>query len=196
MHRAFLVFCEEFFEFFICLFWCASFHNSHAIHHTMDVSIDTDKGHIVEMREDDFSCLYSDSRQSDYGLQGFRDFGMEFFFDFFCCHEEMFRLHAIIVHTSEHDFDFLGLEPQEIGRSFYQLEEPLCRFIHSFIRHLSGEHDGGEELKWAREIQLNSLGWVELENFIQDYFSFCFCPEFHKNSLYKMQKKHGFITYF
>lgn len=49
MHRAFLFVREELFELFICLFWSSGFHNTHTIHHTMDMRVDTDKGHIVEM---------------------------------------------------------------------------------------------------------------------------------------------------
>ncbi len=69
MHGAFLIFAQEFFEFFICLFWRFGFHDSHSIHHTVDVRIDTDKGHIVEMREDDFCCLHADSGESLHVLQ-------------------------------------------------------------------------------------------------------------------------------
>lgn len=146
----------------------------------MDMRIDTDKGHIVEMREDNLCRLHTDTRESADGFESVRDFSAVFVHELFCCHEEVFCFDSIIVHASEHHLDFLGFELQEIGRSFHQLEESLCCFVHSFICHLCREHDSHEELKWAREIELNSLGWVELENFIQDRISFCFCPEFHR----------------
>lgn len=180
VHAAFLFFTQEFFEFFVCLFWCASFHYSHPIHHTVNMCIDTDKGHTIEMREDDLCRLHADSWKCTNSFEGVGNFSAVFVHELFCCHEEVLRFDSIIVHASEHDLDFLGLELQEVGRSFYQLEEPLCCFVHSFICHLCREHDSHEELKWAREIELNSLGWVELENFIQDRISFCFCPEFHR----------------
>ena len=83
MHRAFLIFAEEFFEFFVCLFWCFGFHDSHTIHHTMNVCIDTDKGHIVEMREDDFCGLHTDSGESADGIESMRDFSSVFVHEFF-----------------------------------------------------------------------------------------------------------------
>lgn len=61
VHTAFLIFAQELFKFFICFFWCIRFYNSHPIHHAMDMRIDTDKWHIVEMREDDFRGFYADS---------------------------------------------------------------------------------------------------------------------------------------
>lgn len=64
MHAAFLFIAEEFFEFFISLLRSFRLHNAHTIHHTMNMSIDTDKRHIVEMREDDFCCFDSHARES------------------------------------------------------------------------------------------------------------------------------------
>ena len=78
MHGAFLIFAQEFFEFFICLFWRFGFHDSHSIHHAVDVRIDADKGHIVEMREDDFSRLHTDSGECADGFECVRDFPMKF----------------------------------------------------------------------------------------------------------------------
>ena len=197
MHRAFLFFTQELFEFFICLFWRASFHNPHTIHHAMDMRIDPYKGHIIEMGEDDFCRLHSDSWERADGFEGVWDFPMKFWDEFLCCHEEMLRLHAIIVHASEHDFDFLGFEPEEIGRSFHQLEESLCCFIDAFVCHLSWEHDRCEELKWSLEIQLNRFCWIELENFSEYFISLRFCAEFHKNSIFKNAEKaqHPFVLF-
>ncbi len=74
VHRAFLIFAQELFEFLIRLFWRFGFHDSHSIHHTMDMRIDADKGHIVEMREDDFRCFHSDSGESLHILESFCTF--------------------------------------------------------------------------------------------------------------------------
>lgn len=179
MHRAFLVFTQELFEFFICLFGCASFYYSHAIHHTMDMCIDTDKGHIVEMREDDLCCLHADSWQRADGFESMGDFSAVYARELFCSHEEMLRFHAIIVHTSEHDFDFLWLELEEICGSFHEFEKPFCGFIHSFIRHLSGEYHSHEELKWRLEIELYEFRRIEFENFDEYLISLGFCTELH-----------------
>ena len=136
MHGAFLIFAQEFFEFFIRLFWCFRFHYSHSIHHAMDMRIDTDKGHIVEMREDDFRRLHPDSGESTDGFEGMGDFSSVFVHEFFCGHEELLRFHSIIIHPSEHDFDFLRFEFEEVGWGFHDFKEFFCRFIHTFIRHL------------------------------------------------------------
>ena len=180
MHRAFFFFFFELFELFICLFWSSGFHRTHTIHHTMDVRIDSDKGHVIEMREDDFCRFHTDSWKCPDGFQSMGDFSAVFVHEFLCCHEEMFCLHSIIVHTSEHDFDFLWFELQEIGWSFYELEEPLCCFVHSFIRHLSGEHDSYEELKWRLEIQLNQFRRIEFKNFDEYLISLRFRSDFHE----------------
>lgn len=180
MHRAFLVFTQELFEFLICLFGRASFHNSHTVHHTMDVRIDTDKGHIIEMREDDFCRFHADSWECTDGFEGVRDFSSVFVHELFCCHEEMLRLDAIIVHTSEHEFDFLRFELEQICWSFHELEEPLCRFIDSFIRHLSGEHDGSQELKWRLKIQLNQLRRIECEYALEYFIPLGCRSDFHE----------------
>lgn len=174
MHGAFLIFTQEFFEFFICLFWRFGFHDSHTIHHSMDMGIDTDKGHIVEMREDDFCCLDADSGESANGFEGVWDFSSMFVYEFFCGHEEVFCFDSIIIHSSEHDFDFLRFELQEVGWRFHDLKEFFCCFIDSLIRHLSGEHDGCEELKRCLEIELYGFRWIEFKNFSQDFISFCF----------------------
>ena len=110
MHGALLIFAQEFFEFFICLFWRFGFHDSHTVHHAMDVSIDPDKGHIVEMGEDDFCRLHSDARERADGFECMGDFSAMFVHEFFCGHEEVLRFDAIIIHASEHDFDFFWYE--------------------------------------------------------------------------------------
>jgi hypothetical protein len=112
MHGAFLIFTQELFEFFIRFFWRFGFHDSHSIHHAMNMSIDTDKGHIVEMGEDDFCCFYSDSGECADGFERVWDFSSVFVHEFFCGHEEMLGFDAIIIHPSEHDFDFHRFELQ------------------------------------------------------------------------------------
>jgi hypothetical protein len=146
----------------------------------MDVCIHTDKGHIIEMGEDDFGRLHSDSGESTDGFEGVRDFSSMFVHELFCGHEEVFRLHSIVVHTSEHHLHFLGFEFQEIGRSFHELEESFRRFIDSFIRHLSGEHDGSEELKWRLEIQLNQLRRIEFEYILEYLITLGSGSDFHE----------------
>ena len=74
MHGAFLIFTQELFQFFIGLFWSSGFHDSHSIHHAMDMCIDADKRHIVEMREDDFCCLDADSGESLHIQKHFHTF--------------------------------------------------------------------------------------------------------------------------
>ncbi len=180
MHGAFLFIAQELFELFICLFWCASFHNSRAVHHAMDMCIDADKWHIVEMREDDLGRLYTDSGKCADGFEGVRDFSSVFVHELFCCHVEVFRFHAIIVHASEHHLDFLGFELQEIGRSLHEFEESFRCFIDSFIRHLSREHDSHEELKWCLKIELYEFRRIELEYFCQDFVALGFRSDFHE----------------
>ena len=136
MHRAFLIFAEELFKFFIRLFWCFGFHDFHTIHHAVDMRIDTDKGHIVEVGEDDFCCLHADSGECTDGFEHVRDFASVFVHEFFCGHEEVLCFDSIIIHSSEHDFDFLGFELQEVGGSLYDFKEFFCCFVHTFIRHL------------------------------------------------------------
>lgn len=137
MHGAFLIFAQEFFEFFIRLFWCFRFHDSHAVHHTMNMRIDTDKGHIVEMREDDFCSLDTDSGECTDGFECMRDFSSVFVHEFLCGLKEVLCFYSIIIHSSEHDFDFLGLEFQEVGWSLHDFKKFFCCFIDPFIGHLS-----------------------------------------------------------
>jgi hypothetical protein len=112
MHSTFLIFAQELFEFLIRLFWRFGFYYSHAIHHTMNMRIDTDKGHIIEMREDDFCCLYPDSGESADGFERVGNLTSVFVHEFFCCLKKVLRLHPIIIHASEHDFDFFWFQFQ------------------------------------------------------------------------------------
>jgi hypothetical protein len=136
VHGAFLIFAQEFFKFFICLFWRFCFYYSHAIHHAVDMRIDTDKGHIVEMREDDFRRFDANSGESADGFERMRDFSFMFVHQFFCRLKEMFCFHTIIIYPAEHHFDFFRFEIQEVGWGFHDFKEFFCGFIHSFIRHL------------------------------------------------------------
>lgn len=108
----------------------------------------------------------------------------------------MLRLHAVIVHTSEHHLDFLLFELQEIGRSFHELEESFRCFIHSFIRHLSRKHHSHEELKWRFKIQLYEFRRIEFEDFGEYVIALEFRSELHENSIFKMEKRHGISLYF
>lgn len=45
----------------VSLFWCLGIDDAEAIHHSMDMRIDTDIWHIVENREHDFGCLDTDT---------------------------------------------------------------------------------------------------------------------------------------
>lgn len=92
----------------------------------------------------------------------------------------MLCLHAIIVHTSEHDFDFLGLELEQVCWSFDEFEESLRRFIDSLIRHLSGEHDSSEELKWRLKIELNQFGRIECEYALEYFIPLGSRSDFHE----------------
>lgn len=47
----------------IGLLWCFRFYDSDSIHHPVDMRIDSDIGHIVEDREEDFRSFYSDTRE-------------------------------------------------------------------------------------------------------------------------------------
>lgn len=146
----------------------------------MDMRIDADKWHIVEMREDDFCRFHAYSWQCADGFERVGDFSSVYARELFCRHEEMLRLDSIIVHTSEHHLDLLGFEFQEIGGSFHEFEEPLCRFIHSFIRHLSGEHDGSEELKWRLKIELNQFRGIECEYALEYFIPLRSGSDFHE----------------
>lgn len=179
MHGAFLFIREELFEFFICLFWCASFHNSHTVHHTMDVRIDPDKGHIVEMGEDDFCRFHTDSWQCADGFESVRYFSAVFVHEFFCGHEEVFCFHSVIVHTLEHGFYFFWIQFEEVVWSFHELEESFCCFIDSFICHLCREHDGCEELKRCFKIELDSSRRVESHYCLEDFIPLGFRSDFH-----------------
>ena len=65
MHRFFLYISEEFFDFFISFCRSIRYDDAHTIHHTMNMGINTDKWHVVEMREDNLRSFYSDSWESD-----------------------------------------------------------------------------------------------------------------------------------
>lgn len=162
----------------------------------MDMRIDTDKGHIVEMRQDDFCRLDADSGESADGFECMGDFSAVFLHEFLCGLEEVFCFHSIIVYPSEHNFDFLGLEFQQVRWSFHDFKEFFRRFVHAFICHLCWEHDGCEELKRGLEIELYGFRRIELKYFIQDFISFCFWAEFHENSISKIPERHGATLYF
>ncbi len=135
------------------------------------------------MREDDFGGLHADSWQRADGFESMRNFSAVFVHEFFCCLKKVLCLHAIIVHASEHEFDFLGFELQEVRWSFHEFEESLCGLIHSFICHLSGEHHGHEELKWRLEIQLNQFRGIECKYALEYFITLEFRSEFHRDSV-------------
>lgn len=132
------------------------------------------------MREDDLRSLHTDARECADSFHRGRNMSLMFCDEFFCCHEEMFRFDSIIVHTPEHHFYFLRFELEQVCRSFHEFEESLCRFIHSLIRHLCGEHDSCEELKWRLKIQLNQFGGIELEYGLEYFIPLGFCTDFHE----------------
>ena len=136
MHSAFLIFAQELIQFFIRLFWRFGFHDSHTVHHAMDMCIDPDKGHIVEMREDDFCRLYSDSWECADSFERVWDFSSMLVDELFCCLKKVLRFDPIIVYASEYHFDFFWFELQEVSWSFYDFKKFLRCFINAFIRHL------------------------------------------------------------
>ena len=65
-------------EFPICLLWSVGIDDSESIHHTVDMRIDADIGHIIEDGEDDFGGFDADTWERLDQFQIIRDFSLIF----------------------------------------------------------------------------------------------------------------------
>lgn len=163
MHSSFLFICEEFFKFFICFCGSFCFHNSHTIHHSMNVSINSYVRSIVEMGEDDFCRFDTNTRESLYLSKTIGNLTIIVWEEFFCCFKDMSCFNTIIIHRTKYYFYFFWFDCEKICRSFNYFKKFFGWFIDSLVCHLSWKHDSNKELKGGFKIKFDSFFWI---NFI------------------------------